>query len=211
MIDPVSPLPTGAPKRRSRKHLQASVEGYDVHAAVRVSAGERKRLQQLARYLLRPAVPLERLELLPDGRVIKTLRRPWADGTTGFSFEPMELMERLAALVPMPRANLVRYHGALAPAAALRPLIVPRSPAAEGATSEGAGRPADRIPWAELLRRVFLVDVLRCAGCGGRRRLVAEVTDPLAARRILEHLGLDAKAPRLEPARAPPGGWSWAS
>ena len=66
--------------------------------------------------------------------------------------------------------------------------------------------PRDRVPWAELLRRVFRVDVLRCTGCGGRRKLVAEVTDPLAARRILEHLGLDPEVPRLGPVpvRGPP-------
>ncbi len=51
---------------------------------------------------------------------------------------------------------------------------------------------------------MFKVDVLRCTGCGGRRRLVAEVTDPVAARRILEHLGLDPLVPRLEPVRGPP-------
>jgi hypothetical protein len=28
---------------------------------------------------------------------------------------PLELLEKLAALVPPPRVNLVRYHGVLAP------------------------------------------------------------------------------------------------
>ena len=43
----------------------------------------------------------------------------------------------------------------------------------------GGLAPAGRVPWAQLLRRVFLVDVLRCAGCGGRRQLVAQVShDP---------------------------------
>ena len=72
--------------------------------------------------------------------------------------------------------------------------------------------PPDRVPWAQLLRRVWLVDALRCARCGGRRRLLAEVTEPSAIRAILEHLGLDPETLGPVPARSPPGDdWSWAS
>jgi hypothetical protein len=49
-------------------------------------------------------------------------------------FEPGELVEKLAALVPPPRSNLVRYHGILAPSAAWRPLVVPESPACDACT-----------------------------------------------------------------------------
>ena len=38
---------------------------------------------------------------------------------------PEELLEKLAALVPPPRLNLVRYHGVLAANAADRSQIVP--------------------------------------------------------------------------------------
>ena len=34
--------------------------------------------------------------------------------------EPLEFMERLAALVPRPRLHLIRFHGVLAPNAKLR-------------------------------------------------------------------------------------------
>src|SRR5881628_3737862 len=43
--------------------------------------------------------------------------RPWRNGTTHAIFEPLEFLEKLAALVPTPRAHLVRFHGLLAPAA----------------------------------------------------------------------------------------------
>ena len=39
--------------------------------------------------------------------------------------EPLEFMQRLAALVPRPRLHLIRFHGVLAPNAKLRPAIVP--------------------------------------------------------------------------------------
>ena len=68
----------------------------------------------------------------------------------------------------------------------------------------GGFAPQDRVPWAQLLHRVWLTQILVCAGCGGRRELVAQVTDPFAARKILEHLGLDPSTPGPVPARGPP-------
>ena len=47
---------------------------------------------------------------------------------------PEELLEKLAALVPPPRLNLVRYHGVLAPHAAGRAQIVPGPKPAHDAT-----------------------------------------------------------------------------
>ena len=51
--------------------------------------------------------------------------RPWSDGTTGIQLVPLELLEKLAALVPQPRAHLVRYGGCLAPHSKLRAAIIP--------------------------------------------------------------------------------------
>ena len=61
-----------------------------------------------------------------------------------------------------------------------------------------------RYSWAELLRRVFAIDVLTCPSCGSRRRLIALITDPPVLRKILRHLGLPAEPPALAPPRSPP-------
>jgi hypothetical protein len=63
-------------------------------------------------------------------------------------------------------------------------------------------RPADpsRIPWAELLLRVFREDVLLCP-CGGRRVVLAFVTEKKIVKEILEHLGLPSTGPPVAPAR----------
>jgi hypothetical protein len=135
----------------------------------------------MGRYLARPPIATDRLSMLDDGRLELRLKRPWRDGTTAFVFQPRELIERLVAVVPRPRAHLIRYSGVLAPAFAARAEIVPAAkepapptpsapPGAE--ISKGPGR----IPWAPLLWRVFLADVLQCARCGGRMRIVAAVT-----------------------------------
>ncbi|MBT5329534.1 MAG: hypothetical protein HOL51_25785, partial [Gemmatimonadetes bacterium] len=50
---------------------------------------------------------------------------PWSDGTTHRLLSPLELIEKLAALIPPRRLNLVRYHGILAPNAHERRKTVP--------------------------------------------------------------------------------------
>src|SRR5262245_53685917 len=44
----------------------------------------------------------------------RSLKRRWRDGTSHVIIETIELVEKLASLVPPPRINLVRYHGVLA-------------------------------------------------------------------------------------------------
>jgi hypothetical protein len=147
----------------------AAVAGYSVHAGVCVPARDRIRLERLARYAGRPPLATERLSLLLDGRLLYRLKHRWRDGTTHVIFEPLELIEKLAALVPPPKVNLIRYHGLLAPAAAFRPQITPESKpeaptvhagcrAKKQASIEDASRvnrkPKCRprnYPWAELL------------------------------------------------------------
>ncbi len=60
-----------------------------------------------------------------------------------------------------------------------------------------------RVDWATLLRRSFEVDVLRCAACGSRLRVLGELTEPPLVAVVLESLGLPTDAPRVAPARDP--------
>ena len=62
--------------------------------------------------------------------------------------------------------------------------------------------PYSRIDWATLLRRVYLDDVL-CCPCGGRRTVVADVSDRDAVVQHLARLGLDADPPPIARARDP--------
>ena len=223
--------------------LCAEHDGSSLHAGVRVAAGDRKRLEHLLRYAGRAAIAESRLSLLPDGRVAYALKRRWKDGTTQVVMEPEVLIERLLALVPPPGRHLVTYHGVLAPAAGLRPWVVPRVEEDEPAAGEGVeavpeeqavqavlalrrrrkvvphapnggrqgGSPTRRrrYPWAQLLRRVFEIDVFVCPHCGGARRLRAAITSPKTIGKVLRAMGLPCEAAQLEPARAPPGEPEW--
>jgi hypothetical protein len=107
----------------------AAVAGFSVHAGVRVPARDRLRLERLARYAGRPPLSTERLSRLADGRLLYRLERRWRDGTTHVIYEPLELMERLAALVHPPRFNIIRFYGIFAPTARLRPRVIPQAEA----------------------------------------------------------------------------------
>lgn len=113
----------------------AHLEGFDLHGNVAVDGEDRARLEQLCRYLLRPAVAQDRLCRTEDGRVVLELKTTWRDGTSHLVFEPLDFLARLAALTPRPRVNLIFYHGVLAPNARQRGAVV----------SCGAGPVADQL------------------------------------------------------------------
>jgi len=59
-----------------------------------------------------------------------------------------------------------------------------------------------RLPWAELLARVFLADVFACPKCSsGRLQRIAWITDSDTIHRILRAVGLPTDSPRFHPAR----------
>jgi len=91
--------------------LCAQVEGYNLQAATRIAANDREGLERMGRYLARAPIATDRLSQLDDGRLELRLKRPWRDGTTAFVYTPHELIERIVAQVPRPRAHLTRYHG----------------------------------------------------------------------------------------------------
>lgn len=185
---------------------RARANGFDLHAGVSVSGHARDRLERLCGYALRPPVGQQRLSIVAGGAVSLELRHPWSDGTTHLLFEPVELLERLAALTPRPRVNLILYHGVLAPRSAWRTRVVPAAPEhAEGAVCDRGVR--QNHTWAELMRRSFGFDVLACPRCPGRLRLIAMIQCPAIVRRILDHLGLPTDVPVPRPTRAPPLPW----
>jgi Putative transposase len=192
----------------SRGPRQAQLDGFDLHANVWVPPNNRARLEQLCRYLLRPPLAQDRVRLRPDGRVLVELKTPWRDGTSHFLFEPIEFLEKLAALIPRPAVNLLLYHGVLAPRARWRSHVVrygrpaPDSPTLELEARPRAAHPTPTWTWAALMRRVFDLDVLACPRCGGRLRVIATVQDPAVVRAILAPLGL-APGPD-SPGPAPP-------
>ena len=68
-----------------------------------------------------------------------------------------DFIARLAALVPKPRAHLIRYHGVFAPASPDRAQIVPgaRGTAVTECAEATVTRRHQGMSWAQRLKRVF--------------------------------------------------------
>jgi hypothetical protein len=179
----------------------ASVQGLSLHAHTQSPAHRRDQLECLIRYTARGAVSLERLQVETNGDLVYTFTHPWADGTTGIRLSPVELVEKLAALVPLPRVHLVRYGGCLAPHSHLRGAIRP-TPRQQGLDGAEAHPGTPYWPWARLRGRVFGLDMATCPFCRrGALRIIAVITQESVITRILRHLQLASIPPPITPAR----------
>jgi hypothetical protein len=197
--------------------------GFNLDATVRVPEHDRERLERLARYMGRPSIAEDRVERREDGRYCLWFKRPWSNGTAAVVLSGAELVARLAALVPPPGMHLVRYFGVFAPRARLRDDVVPAktvTPQGDGCTlgcpdcqhaaERSAGSSSShpwlsqddtksrrrRMTWAQLLKRVFEIDVSVCPRCGQKgMQQVAVITEPRVIHAMLTAMEHNAKPP----------------
>jgi hypothetical protein len=116
--DQMTLRPARGGSHRPKKPLSAVVAGFSLHAARTVTEDDREGLERLCRYGLRSPFSQERLSLLPDGRVVYRLARPWPTptGRTELVLDPVDFLRRLAALIPAPYRNMVRWPSSPTPA-----------------------------------------------------------------------------------------------
>lgn len=178
---------------------------------------DREGLLRVARYSARAPVAESRLRYDAERGEVELV----ADRAEG----PYAGVHRLAALeflarwvdhVPERYEVRVRYAGAYATRRRVwwrrRGVELAAAPAVAAPSRESAGEwpalRARRRRWAELLRRVFRVEVEVCPRCGGAARILAFVTEPGGVRRILDHLerrGVEARAGPWAAAAVDPG------
>ena len=120
----------------SAQHAQVMAEwehggGFSVDAKVRIEAHERDGLERLLRYCARPAFALERLREIDPERLVYESVKPGPGGSVSLLLTPMQLLDRLAALIPPPRKHRHRYFGVLAPNAPLREAVTALAQPAE--------------------------------------------------------------------------------
>ena len=129
----------------------------------------------------------------------------------------MELLEKLAVLLPPPGRHLVTYHGVLSSAAQWRDLIIPDGQGDAAPTKVAPEEPpepvvpppppvtpamrARHIAWAALMQRTFGSDALKSEKCGGRMKLGAVALGPYEVARLCQNLGEPTEGPRVAPSR----------
>lgn len=152
-------------------------------------------------------------------RIIYHLPKPRPDGQSALVLTtPLELIDKLVALIPPPRRHRHRYHGVLAPNSPLRAAVTelgresdsakPVEAAAQAPTAADSAPPSPRSPtrylWVALIARIYATWPLLCTYCGNEMRLIAFVTEREPVVRILSAIGEPTQPPRVAPARGPP-------
>ncbi|MDP2761583.1 MAG: transposase, partial [Sideroxyarcus sp.] len=186
--------------------------GFSLDASVCISGTDRAGLERLLRYCARPPFALEHLHTLDAEHLLYHNPKPRSDSPRELVLTPLELIDKIAALIPPPRAHRHRYYGVMAPNSPLRaavtamaptPVIV--QPLAEATTADApAHRAASHYLWAMLLARIYEMLPLVCPLCQSPMRIIAFITDGSSVRKILEHLGESTLPPCVAPARGPP-------
>ena len=75
--------------------------GFSLDASVRIETNDRSGLERLLRYCARPVFALERLRQIDAEHLVYESVKPGPGGSVSLLLTPLELIERLAALIPV--------------------------------------------------------------------------------------------------------------
>jgi hypothetical protein len=142
--------------------------GFSVDASVCIEGNDRAGLERLLRYCARPPFALEHLHPHDAEHVVYRNPKPHQGGPRELVLTPLELIDKIAALIPPPRTHRHRYYGVLAPNAPMRAAVTALAPLATIPTApvvdvdadtntapESKSRAVARYLWAMLLARIY--------------------------------------------------------
>lgn len=183
---------------------QNSVNGFSLHANTAFNTLQREPLRKLIEYIARGPLSNERLQIDNDGKVQLQLKTKWSDGTTHLLFTPGEFIEKLTALIPLPKSHLVRWAGVFAPNSKYRKEITLKPDVKKGFQFKGDDEKGGlkNYSWSKMLAQVFKIDVTKCESCGADMVALGSVKDRDQIKRYLNHIGLDPDPPPMAPARS---------
>jgi hypothetical protein len=179
--------------------------GFSADGSVKVAVGDYGRLKRLVRYLARPAVSAQRVEYDKAGGTVTVRSSKKVQGIRPVvaQYDALTFLSLLALQVPPPGVHMVRYYGHYS----VRSRAERRRRAGEGQAEVHTVAPPPsttrRRSWAQLLRQVFEIEVLRCPKCEAEMKIISFITTshPQVIRRILDHLGMSTVVPQ---AHGPP-------
>ena len=183
---------------------------------MRIEGADRIGLERLLRYCARPPFALEYLHQRDALHLIYRNPKPVRTTAPGarpaaLVLTPLELIDKIAALVPPHRAHGHRCYGVLAPNAPLRPLVtalapvaVPPAPILVATRDLPRHRAVARYLWAMLLARIYEAFPLQCPICHASMRIIALINDACTVEKILDRIGESTQSPCIAPARRPP-------
>jgi len=154
----------------ARKLVAWRHPGFSSHIAEAIRFENKKAIEDLACYLVRAPLSLQKLVYLDGHKAV--LYRSRRNPSLGRNFEAMDLLEWLARLadhIPDPGRHRTHFYGHYANRV--------RGERDEGVDEADEADPRTRRrcspSWARLIAKVFQVDLLACRRCGGPLKAVA--------------------------------------
>jgi hypothetical protein len=190
-------------KGEVEKMLESENSGFSLDAKVRIESWDREGLERLIRYCARPCFASENLRWNGPWLTYR-LPKPTHTNKTFIQLDPIEFINKIAALIPPPRRHRHHYHGVFAPNAPLRPILATAAiqtpkilvpPKLQHTTNEVT---KVSLNWAKLIARIYEVNPLLCI-CGKKIKITTIVTDPVKIWRILTGIDWPTEAPDFDP------------
>ena len=176
-----------------QKILRWHHTGFNVHSKVR--AASKREAERVGKYMIRPLLSLKKLFF--DETAGKVRYQYSRHGSQEESMDYLEFIARVTSHIPDKGQVMVCYYGLYsnahrgkmrkAGALSFHPPII-----------EGEYHIPSR-GWAEMIRKVYEVDPLRCPSCGGQMRIISFIEEPKIIDRIIGHLKLTFEAERPPP------------
>jgi hypothetical protein len=191
------------------KILAKENSGFSLDGSVHLESWNRSGLERLLRYCCRPSFTSENLRW--DGkRVTYNLSKPNHKGQTSIQLGPVEFIDRIATLIPIPHRHRRHYFGAFAPHSPLRKLVALNAKhRPEHFIPPPLQQIADKarkasLEWAALIAKIYEVDPLICSKCGGRVKILGFVTHRVEILRILQGIGWQVEFHEFDPPHSYP-------
>jgi len=184
--------------------------GFNVHARGRINGADRKAIENVARYMSRAAISVERVRYNRAQDSVTVTKKPFGSSPEESRSYPVgDFLALLVSHIPAPYESLIYYYGVYSSSYRGKQRRENKEEQeTERVLIDTAKGTADGKPtstWARLIRRIFEVDPLRCRKCGVEMRIIAFVTGFRQISRILEHVGEQTiRPPPLTAKTSPP-------
>jgi len=159
--------------------------GFNVHSKVRAESKEEA--ERIGKYMIRPVLSLRRLSLdEAKGQVVYQYGK---NSTESEHMDYLEFIARVTSHIPEKGQVMIRYYGIYANAHRGKKKKAGVDPSCPPIIEDEASFIPSR-GWADMIRKVYEIDPLRCPKCGGQMRVIAFITDYSAMDRIITLLKL---------------------
>jgi len=166
--------------------------GFNVHAGSRINGSNVEAIENVARYMSRPAISTDRVKYNhEEGTVTVYEKKPEFSAEDFKIYRLDEFFALLASHIPAPYETCTYYYGVYSSSyrgketrlqeQELESILI------EGKTGTVEGKMTSS--WARLIHKIYEINPLKCDKCGSPMRFIAFIINAQETKKILEHIG----------------------